>query len=120
MKTRTWWTFWPVLPISFFLALVPGMLPTLNVKGEFYGGGPIREFTINKFLSVYPYETQEQVSIFYNSASIMEEYMLYLIPAAHAGLIFMWVSYLLVTIFMNTSNWYENRAYQSKRQTLRR
>lgn len=119
MKALTWWDFWFALPVLFVLPFIPGLMPTIDFKGRYLGGGPVREWFANQLMIFLPYESQVQTADFFNTG-LGAEYSLYAIIAAHIGLILVWVGFFSISTYMWIKNFHGNNAFKAEQQALRR
>ena len=119
MNSKTWID---VIPAFIILPLVPFMvafIPTFNFKGSYYGGGPIREYVINKMEIFIPFDNFVLIKEYFYQATVSQEIMLYSIFALNISIIILWVTFILGGLYMKIYNTIGNSAYQSKRKAIR-
>lgn len=71
----TWVQLWPLLAAPSFFGGLVCSIPTFVLKGALVGGGPVRQWIINNFLMpVIPVNAGEGLVVWFNSASVIEEW----------------------------------------------
>lgn len=113
---KTWWNFLHALVLAFLIPFIAGALPTLEFKGVFFGGGVVREFTINHVAQWLPHDKGTQYVSAFSSASFGREYLLYLPIALNIGTVLFTAMACIYSIFISASNWIYRKEYQSQRK----
>ena len=110
-----------LFPISLLIALVSlGLLPTIEVANEFYGGGVIREWAFNQvFLSLTPFAYRSQVVSWWQAASYAEEAALYTLFAFNAFVGLLPVIYGIMKLKIEGGNWYVLSVFASKQKVIK-
>jgi hypothetical protein len=119
MNSKTWLDIFPVFIILPFLVFGAAFIPTFELKGKFYGGGPIREYIINKSEVFLPNDIFFQMKQYFLSATVTQETILYSIFALNIILFLLWATYIFGGIYITIFNKIGNSAYQSKRKAIR-
>lgn len=117
---KTWYQFWPALVFAFILPFVPGLLPTFDLLGQFWGGGPVREFVVNIMVEYLPVATGNNLIERFENGTAVTEFLLYAPVAINISLILMWLVFAFVTMTINVSNIYESAEYESQRKAAKR
>lgn len=113
------WVFYFLCPL--FFLLVPGFLPTLELKGKTLGGGPIREWAVNHlFMPVLNDSASLAFTQFWYSTGVVGESGVY-------ALIVLNVFALCVPVFYGAGcaqiyiiNRYKTSSYRAQRGKLKR
>lgn len=113
---KSWWDYYPVMIIAVIIPFIPGGLPTVALKGHYYGGGPVRQFLINKVAMMLPHETGQSYVDAFNAASVGKEYVLYMPIALNlsAGLVVF--TFLMLTLKIQIENWMKRSEFSSQRK----
>lgn len=104
------------LPVAVLMILVfPMLLPTLQIQGNYIGGGVIREWVLNHVLMPFvPLEKGQAVVDWWHQAGWFEESMVYAIFVVNAFALLMPVIYALMKLKIASSNWYRLRQFKDK------
>jgi len=113
---KTWWNFLPALLLVFLIPFIAGALPTLEIKGQYWGGGVVREFAINHVAQWLPHGKGQQYVAAFSQASLIREYVLYLPIALNVATVLFAVMACFYSMFITTSNWIDRKVYQSQRK----
>ncbi|MFQ5543872.1 MAG: hypothetical protein ACE5FY_05925 [Nitrospiria bacterium] len=116
----TWIRLWPAFVFPVLVLNLIGFLPTLVFQGDYVGGGPVREWAVNTFLlPVLSVLQAEQIVLWFNQATVMEECFLYGVIVLNLDVLMMPVFYGLGNILMKISNWISIKELQLKRSAAR-
>ncbi len=116
----TWIRLWPAFVFPVFALNLIGFLPTIVFQGEYLGGGPVREWTVNTFLlSVLSVSQAEKVVAWFYQATVMEEWFIYGLIILNLDALLTPVFYALGNIIMKMSNWISIKELQLKRSAAR-
>lgn len=120
MKALTWYSLFPVPVLVFIATVAAGFIPAIqSVTGSVINGGAFRDYCVNLLLNILPLEFQHQAAQFYYK-SYDNEILLYLISVAHFGLFLVWITYLVLTVYMYIHNTFGMNQMKSEQKTLRR
>ena len=112
---KSWYEFWPIILLFGLIPLLAGLVPTQEFKGTYYGGGVIREATINAATHLMPTKTANVVVDKFMNSTTSGEYMIYLPFAMNVSLLFMWLAYFIGSAVMTINNLIYKRSYQARR-----
>ncbi len=113
---KTWFNY---LFIMIFASLIPfiiGLLPTIETGGRHYGGGPIRQYFVNKMVLILPSDKSELLVDKFMSGSVVDEYILYLPIALNISFCVFFITYCICNIFMTLNNSYVSNKFHSQRK----
>ncbi len=116
----TWIRLGPILALPVLLLNAIGFLPTTFYDGRYFGGGPIREWTLNTFLiPVLGYVQAEQIVDWFQAASIFQECLLFGIMMINLDALLLPVLYGFGKGTMRVFNWISVRDLELKRKAAR-
>lgn len=120
---KTWLDFdvW-LLPFLFFILLMfPMLMPTVELGGDYYGGGVIREWVLNHFfIPVVPYDHNQSVLEWWYQASWLEENLVYFLFLINLYALLLPFIYGLMKLKIVVANWYHLRQFKDKQSIVRR
>lgn len=119
---KTWFDIWPVylyplVPILFF-----GIVPTVELKGSFYGSGPMIESMFNHIvIPIVPAANNADLVNWWMNTNMMGEKLMYLLIAMNIY-VFLLIPIISILLkgYLITWNWYHKAEYESKRKTAKR
>ena len=112
---KSWYEFWPLILLFGLLPFVMGLVPTTEFKGSFYGGGVVREATINAATHIMPTKEANAFVKEFMDSTTSGEYKLYLPFAMNMSLLLMWCAYFIGSVVMTINNQINKRSYQARR-----
>ena len=112
---KTWWHYFPIILFAASIPFLIGALPTVEFNGQYWGGGPIRQFAINALAALLPDITSDHLINSFMKANSREEYLLYTPVAINLSLIFAWLAYGAGQLIISINNWFFKQKYQSQR-----
>ncbi len=116
----TWIRLWPVFVFPVLGLNLIGFFPTGGYQGQYYGGGPVREWAVNTFLlPLLSVPQAEKVVAWFSQATVMEECFLYGIIALNLNVFLMPVFYGLGNMIIKINNWISIKELQLKRSAAR-
>lgn len=113
---KTWWNYLYLVVLAIILPFIAGLLPTVQLKGKYVGGGPTREYFVNLVASILPPEKADILINHFMQASIVKEILLYLPIAINLSAIALLIVYALGTISIEVNNYVKTSIYKSQRQ----
>ncbi len=116
---KTWFNLIPLLILAFVTPMLVGLIPTIEWKDRFIGGGPIREESINLMVSIIPTEKGNILIDRFMESDIAGEYLLYLPIAINISLICVLIVYCLGSILITLNNAITNATFHEKRNAVK-
>lgn len=113
---KTWWNCIPLIIGAIIIPFIAGILPTIKIKNNFYGGGVVRETAVNLLAEILPLEAGNKLVSAFIEGSIKMEILLYLPIAINLSAIALVIAYCLSTIWIESNNLIKTNIYKSKRQ----
>ncbi|MBL4706771.1 MAG: hypothetical protein JKY54_19735 [Flavobacteriales bacterium] len=113
---KTWWNYAFLIVIAIAAPFVAGLLPTYQYKGNYIGGGPIRQFFINHVADMLPSDKAQNLVDMFMASSAMGEYLIYLPIALNISMILLIILFAIGTLLIEGNNFVKNSIYQSKRK----
>ncbi len=111
---------WYLPFIVFVVILSVGLLPTVEFDGQYYGGGVVREWTLNHvFLVVTPFEFRHALLAWWQQAAYREEVALYGLFTVNAFVAMLPLLYGLMKLKIELYNWHTLSVFESKQQRLK-
>ena len=117
----TWLRLWPVFLIPLLIMLPAGLLPHLNLGFLTFDGGVIRQWSVNTLL--LPLLTQQDALLivhYFQRASYVEEFLLYLFICFNVTVLLMPVFYLVGNVIIRVSTWFAVNELKQKNILARR
>lgn len=114
-----WWNLRGLF-LLLFLAWLPFMLPTLNIKGVWVGGGVLREWVAGYFLLLLPYPQLLEYKSYFMGGDAFSEYVAVIPGLLIITLVILWVIYIAGTLTIMIQNWITKTNQNSLRKSLKR
>ncbi|MCP3671508.1 MAG: hypothetical protein GY814_13975 [Gammaproteobacteria bacterium] len=111
---KTWWDYWPGLLILALLPFLMGVLPTISVKGEYIGGGVIRQWGINSVAEYLPLAAGQQYIDAFVAASYGQECLLFLPLALSFSALLFGGCVLFYSRLIALGNWMKRKEYDDQ------
>lgn len=113
-----YWFLFFVLP--FFMILMPGILPTIELNNRIFGGGPIREWALNETLmKILDIEHQLLFIEFWQSSGWIAEVTIYSLIALSVFALLLPFLYLLGEGWMTTINSFRTSRFLQERKIFK-
>ena len=112
---KTWWHYYPMLIIAGLIPFGIGTLPTVEVHGNYLGGGPIRQYAINWMADWLPAPANGQLVQAFMNTNQWGEYWLFLPVALNVSLLTCWIAFAVGQAVISLNNWVTSQKYHSQR-----
>ena len=113
---KTWWNYGFLIVLAIIVPFLIGVLPTIQVKSVYLGGGPVRQFAVNAVAQRLPPDVGNKMVNYFMAGTPVDEMLLYLPIAFNVSAFTLLFVFCFGTVAIETSNFIKNRVYQSQRQ----
>ena len=116
----TWIQVWPILGIPTLMVAGIAALPTAGFNGRVLGGGPIREWLLNRLmLPLLPQDAGLALVAWFQHANGVQEWLVALLIAINVNAVLLPAFYGLGLVIIRTGNWFTNKDLELKRTAAR-
>lgn len=115
---KTWFNTWPV----FLIAIIPVtafFIPSVFLKGKYFGGGIFREWLTNLTISLSPEESANYIANVFNNGDISAEYFTALPAFLLIMLLVIWHCYLVGELQIRVINSLHRNSQKSLRKAIK-
>jgi len=121
MKTWLDWDVWILFVLVWVLLMIPAVIPTVELNGEYFGGGVVREWAFNRMIvAIVPAEHNAQLIDWWEQAQIGGELAIYFLVTLNAYACLLPLTYGLGKLKIGITNWYHLKQFRTKHQNIKR
>lgn len=116
----TWLQLWPLLALPFFLLTVLGFLPTTELAGRVFGGGPIREAMLNTVVPFLPSQHGHTLILWFESATTRQELALHALISLNVNALLLPLLYAIGEAWIRFRAWVVRTNLDLRQRAARR
>ena len=113
---KTWFNFIPVIAIAILIPIIAILIPTVQIKNNHIGGGPIRQYLVNLIVDIMKPEYANKTVELFNQGSVGVEILLTLPIALNISCFGLILSACLCGLYIEICNYFTSGIYKSQRQ----